>query len=159
MIRNDGVDGKAYIRDGYVSEYGRPSHFFVHISDTHITATETEGLYGSTVYSLDHLTKLFRRLRGTDLRPDAIIFTGDLADLGEPEAYRKIRQIVDPVAAQLGTEVLWVMGNHDHRGHFRAELLGESEPSLRTVDSVHMYNGLRVIVLDSTVHGAHWGEV
>lgn len=158
MIRNDGADGKAYIRDSYESQYPKPNHFFVHISDTHIIASDEHGLYDSTVYSLDYLKKLFRRIRGTHLKPDAIIFTGDLADMGEPEAYARIREVVDPVAAELNTKVLWVMGNHDNRAAFREQLLNQ-EPSLATIDEVHWFGGLRVIVLDSTVHGAHWGEI
>lgn len=158
MIRNDGADGKVYIRDSYESEYPKPKHFLVHISDTHITANEEIGLYGSTVYSLDYLKRLFRRLNHAKLRPDAIIFTGDLADMGEPEAYARIRAIVDPVAAKMKTKVLWVMGNHDNRAAFRQGLL-DQEASLATVDEVHWFGGLRVIVLDSTVHGAHWGEI
>jgi Icc protein len=158
MIRNDGADGKKYIRDSYESEYPRPNHFLIHISDTHIIASDEHGLYGSTVYSFDYLQALFRRLRGTQLRPDAIIFTGDLADMGEPEAYAKIRGLVEPVAAEMGTKVLWVMGNHDNRAAFREQLLDQA-PSLETIDEVHWFGGLRLIVLDSTVHGAHWGEV
>lgn len=158
MIRNDGADGKQHVRDSYESEYPKPSHFFVHISDTHITASEEIGLYGSTVYSLDYLKRLFRRLNHAKLRPDAIIFTGDLADMGEPEAYSRIRAIVDPVAAKMKTKVLWVMGNHDNREAFRRGLL-DQEPSLATIDEVHWFGGLRVIVLDSTVNGAHWGQI
>jgi Icc protein len=157
LIRNNGVDGKLFIRKSYISEYPRPKHFIVHISDTHITAADT-GLYGSTAYSDKYLRQLFHKLEETELKPEAIIFTGDLADLGEPDAYKKIRDIVDPVAAKIGCEVIWVMGNHDSRDNFRIGLL-DAEPSLETIDSVHMIGDLRIIVLDSTVHGAHWGAV
>jgi len=159
MIRNDGADGKLFIRgENYESEYPRPKHFFIHISDTHITASDDAGgLYGSTVYSFDNLTRLFRRLRGTQLRPEALIFTGDLADTGETGAYQKIRALVEPIAAELDTKVIWVMGNHDNRITFRTELLGQENATLDYVDEVHWFGGLRLIVLDSTVHGAHWG--
>ena len=47
--------------------------------------------------------------------PDGIVFTGDLADLGEGDAYAELRALVEPFAARLGTRVFWVMGNHDDR--------------------------------------------
>ena len=81
------------------------------------------------------------------------MFTGDLADRGEPDAYDRIRRIVDPVAGRLGAQVIWVMGNHDDRSAFRRGLLGEASGSTRPVDRVDDVNGLRVITLDSTVPG------
>lgn len=155
MIKNDGT---IHTRQGYLSEYPKPSHFIVHISDTHLTAADT-GLYGSTVFSDRYLKKLFRKLEIADMKPDAIVFTGDIADLGEPEAYQKVKAIVESSLVKLGNpEVIWVMGNHDIRNNFRVELLNLA-PSLETIDSVHMVDGLRIIVLDSTVHGAHYGEI
>lgn len=37
----------------------------------------------------DRLGELLEQLNQSGLRPDAIVFTGDLADKGEPAAYRK----------------------------------------------------------------------
>jgi len=65
---------------------------------------------------------------------------------------------VEPVAARLGARVIWVMGNHDDRGAFRSQLLAE-QASTRPVDRVYDINGLRIITLDSTVPGHHYGEV
>lgn len=57
----------------------------------------------------DRLGELLEQLNQSGLRPDAIVFTGDLADKGEPAAYRKLRGLVEPFAAQLGAELVWVM--------------------------------------------------
>jgi 3',5'-cyclic-AMP phosphodiesterase len=157
LIRNDGVDGKEHVRESYVSEWPRPSHSIIHISDTHVTAANT-GLYGSTVYSDIYLRLLLDKLVASQMKPDAIVFTGDIADLGEAEAYLKVKALVEPAAKALGCEVIWVMGNHDLRDEFRVNLLGEA-PSTETFDRVYDLRGLRVVVLDSTVHGAHWGEI
>ena len=92
------------------------------------------------------------------IRADAIVFTGDLADAGEPEAYRKIRAVVEPFAAGLGAELVWVMGNHDDRDALRSWLLDEA-PSLAPLDRVRMIDGLRIITLDTSVPGHHYGEV
>ena len=138
------------------AEYPRPNHFLLHISDTHLLAGGGR-LYG-TVDSEALLRELFAELEASGSRPEAIVFTGDLADKGEPDAYARLRAIVEPAAARLGASVIWVMGNHDDRGAFRAGLFGEL-PSDRAVDRVYDVNGLRVITLDSTVPGHHYGEV
>lgn len=138
------------------AEHPRPDHFLLHISDTHLLAGGGS-LYGR-VPSEQHLRRLFAEFEASGARPDAIVFTGDLADHGEPDAYRRLRAIVDPVAADLGARVVWVMGNHDDRRAFRAELLDEPA-SDAPVDSVVELDGLRIITLDSTVPGFHHGAV
>jgi 3',5'-cyclic AMP phosphodiesterase CpdA len=72
----------------------------------------------------------------TGVRPDAIVFTGDLTDLGEPEAYAALRQSVEPVAERLGAPVVWVAGNHDERPALRAGLF-DAEPTQDPVTGVH----------------------
>ncbi len=138
------------------AEYPRPDHTIVHISDTHLLAGDAR-LFGG-VDSGNHLADLLERFERTGRRPDAIVFTGDLADRGEPEAYARLREVVDPVADRLGTTVVWAMGNHDDRAAFRAGLLDEA-PSSAPVDRVIALDGLRLIVLDSTVPGAHHGAI
>jgi Icc protein len=142
--------------DSRVAEYSRPDHFILHISDTHLLAG-SRGLYGS-VDSAEHLRNLFAEFEASGGRPEAIVFTGDLADKGEPEAYEVLRAIVEPVAERLGCQVIWVMGNHDDRAAFRSALFGEV-PTMRPVDRVYDVNGLRIITLDSSVPGHHHGEV
>ncbi|SEB57748.1 3',5'-cyclic AMP phosphodiesterase CpdA [Paramicrobacterium humi] len=138
------------------AEYPRPDHFLLHISDTHLLGRGRK-LYDS-VDSADHLRELFAELEASEGRPEAIVFTGDLADKGEPEAYELLRGIVEPAAERLGARVIWAMGNHDNRAALRAGLLDEA-PSMRPIDRVYDVNGLRVITLDTSVPGAHHGEL
>jgi len=138
------------------AEYPRPDHYLIHLSDTHLLGGDRR-LYNA-VDSTSHLREVLESLVQSEGRPEAIIFTGDLADKGEMDAYATLRRMVEPVAAQLGAELIWVMGNHDDRGAFRQELLGEL-PTDRAIDRVYDVNGLRIISLDSTVPGHHWGEV
>jgi Icc protein len=137
------------------AEYPRPDHTLVHISDTHLLGG-TRRLY-DRVDAEEHLRELMARLEATGRRPDALVFTGDLADLGEPEAYARIRSVVEPVARRLGATIVWAMGNHDDRAAFRAGLLDEEGDA--PVDRVIDLNGLRIITLDTSVPGAHHGEV
>ncbi|MFB9311274.1 3',5'-cyclic AMP phosphodiesterase CpdA [Agromyces hippuratus] len=143
------------------AEYPRPDHFLLHISDTHVLAGG--GMLYDRVASERHLQALFEEFEASGGRPEAIVFTGDLADKGEPDAYDRIRRIVDPVAERLDSKVIWVMGNHDERSAFRRGLLGElgtsGDGGVRPVDRVDDVNGLRVITLDSTVPGQHHGEI
>jgi 3',5'-cyclic-AMP phosphodiesterase len=137
------------------AEHPRPDYILLHISDTHLISDGS--LYGA-VNADGRLGELLQQLKDSGLRPDAIIFTGDLTDTGEPEAYRKLRDLVEPFAAELGAELVWVMGNHDNRAELRRMLLDES-PSMAPLDRVRMIDGLRIVTLDTSVPGHHYGEI
>ena len=139
-----------------VAEHPRPDHVIAHISDTHLIAGDGD-LYGD-VDAEARLSALLERLESSQTRPDALIFTGDLADTGQPDAYRKLRGLVEPLADRLGAELIWVMGNHDDRAALREHLLHEA-PTMAPMDRVHDIAGLRVIVLDTSVPGHHHGEI
>ncbi|MBX9641549.1 MAG: metallophosphoesterase, partial [Mycobacteriaceae bacterium] len=51
-----------------------------------------------------------------------------------------------------------VMGNHDDRAELRRLLLDEV-PSMAPVDQVRRIDGLRIITLDTSVPGHHYGEI
>ena len=128
----------------------------MHLSDTHFVAGGAP-LMG-VVDPDGNLAQALRGLLASGLRPSAIVVTGDIADTGAADAYQRVRAMLEPVAAELGARLVWVMGNHDDRARFRAGLL-DAEPSEAEVDAVHDLDGLRLIVLDSTVPGHHWGQV
>lgn len=138
------------------AEYPRPDHFLLHISDTHLLGGGRR-LYGS-VDPTAQLRELLAELDESQRRPDAIVFTGDLADKGEPEAYDLLRRIVEPAAERLGSRVIWAMGNHDNRAAMRSELLDEP-PSMRPINHVYDLDGLRVVTIDTSVPGEHYGDL
>jgi Icc protein len=137
------------------AEHPRPDYVLLHISDTHLISDGC--LYGA-VDADGRLGELLEQVTHSGVRPDAVIFTGDLTDAGEPEAYRKLRAAVEPFAARLGAELVWVMGNHDDRAALRRSLLDEA-PSMAPFDGVRMIDGLRIITLDTSVPGHHYGEI
>ncbi|ADG99428.1 metallophosphoesterase [Segniliparus rotundus DSM 44985] len=139
-----------------VAEHPRPDHVIAHISDTHLIAGD--GLLYGDVDADAKLAELFSRIEASQPALDALVFTGDLADTGQPDAYRKLRDVVEPAAARLGAQVIWVMGNHDDRGALREHLLREA-PSLAPLDRTHDVEGLRIVVLDTSVPGSHHGEI
>ncbi|MEU8894493.1 metallophosphoesterase [Nocardia sp. NPDC048505] len=131
----------------------------VQITDTHIRPAG-EVLY-DTVDTYANLTVVLDRLRASG-PVDALVLSGDLTDNGSPEGYRRLRAAVEPVAAELGAAVLYVMGNHDERGAFGVELLGQEPGAVRVKkphDQVLEVAGLRIIALDSTTPGRHDGKL
>jgi len=142
-------------------QYPEPAHVIAHVSDTHFLGGNRP-LYGK-IPSHENLLRAIELLEKSGTRPEAIVFTGDLADLGEPEAYRALRAIVEPAAARMGSQVVWVMGNHDERFRFATELLDEETTEAaateRPQDRVYDVNGLRIISFDSTVPGYHHGAM
>ncbi|WP_119698091.1 phosphodiesterase [Microbacterium halotolerans] len=134
-----------------------PAHrTLVHISDTHLLAGGAR-LHDRFAVE-DNLRRALRRVEQTGIAPDALVFTGDLTDLGEPDAYARLRGIVEPFAEQLEAPIAWVAGNHDERPQMRRDLLDE-EPSEKPIHHAWDLGGLRLIALDSTVPGWHHGDL
>ncbi|GGH46553.1 phosphodiesterase [Microbacterium album] len=128
----------------------------VHLSDTHLLADGAP--LGGRFDTEANLRATLARVEQLETPPDALVFTGDLTDLGEPEAYRRVRELVEPVAERLGAPVVWVAGNHDERPEMRRDLLGLSADE-QPVTGVWDLGGLRLVALDSTVPGWHHGEL
>ena len=133
-----------------------PTHLIAHLTDTHFLAGGAP-LYG-TVDTVEHLQRALRRLESSDLRIDAIVHTGDITDLGELDAYQRVRAILEPAAERLSCPIVWVPGNHDVRGALRQGLLSQ-EPSDAPLDAVTEVRGLRIVTLDTSVPQAGYGEV
>lgn len=136
--------------------YPPPRHTIAHLSDTHLYAGDERRIYGK-IDPAPGFRRALERLRGMTTPPQAIVFTGDLADLGEREAYVRLREQVEPVAAEFGAEIVWVMGNHDEREVYSEVLFGEASDEPQ--DRVHEIDGLRIIALDTTVPGWHHGDI
>lgn len=137
-------------------QYPDPTHTLLHLSDTHFVE-DARALYGA-IDSDANLDRLLTRLDDADVALDAVVVTGDLADNGAPDAYRRLRTRLERFADSRGCAVVWVMGNHDDRSVVRTELLDEPAGTA-SLDRVHDLGGLRVIALDSTVPGQHHGEI
>jgi 3',5'-cyclic AMP phosphodiesterase CpdA len=138
-----------------LGQYPAASHVIAHVSDTHLLAGGRP-LYGK-VNTIENLGQALAQLERSIAQPEAIVFTGDLADLGEPDAYERLKAIVEPAAARMNAQIIWVMGNHDERPHYSHLLFGEE--STAPQDRVYDINGLRIISLDTTVPGYHHGEL
>jgi 3',5'-cyclic AMP phosphodiesterase CpdA len=128
----------------------------VHISDTHILPTPADRLQG--VDTLRTLEQVLEYASSSGIRPDALIVSGDLANAGELASYQRLRPLLERATSEWNAELVVAMGNHDARGPFRQGML-DGPPSSEPVEYVRWIGGLRLIVLDSTVPFAAYGEV
>jgi Icc protein len=150
-----------------LGQYPPADHVLAHISDTHFLGGRRP-LYGS-IDTDANLTAAMNALEASKIDLDALVFTGDIADLGEPDAYARVRAIVEPAASRMGAEGLGVMVNHDDRSAFRAGLLDPDDADADAdnggagapapIDRVVDLGGLRMITLDTSVPGYHHGEL
>ena len=146
-------------------QYGQfpdPRFTIAHLSDVHILSPGRKQ-YDAIVPELG-LRKVLERLSRLPLVPDALVFTGDLADKAEPAAYATLRELVEPFAAEIGAKVVWVMGNHDERaayarGLFDHEVGDVPEVEVPAQDAVYDVRGLRIVSLDTSVPRYHHGEL
>ncbi|ANJ26748.1 phosphodiesterase [Agromyces aureus] len=140
-----------------LGRYPAARQVIAHLSDTHLLDGGAPlGGRADTVSALEQTVFQLSRL-GTTL--DVIVVTGDVADLGEADAYRRVRAVLEPLADAADAELVWVMGNHDVRDAFRVGLLDEAPAGDAPVNRVIDVGGLRIIALDSTVPGYHHGSL
>ncbi|WP_353814312.1 phosphodiesterase [Agromyces sp. SYSU T00266] len=138
-----------------LGRYPAARHVIAHLSDTHLLEGGARlGGRADTVTQLEHASEQIARMAGG---LDAILVSGDIADLGEEDAYHRVRAALDPVAAATGARVIWVMGNHDERAPFRRVLLDDDSGDESPVNQVIDLDGLRIVAVDSSVPGYHHG--
>ena len=130
-----------------LGQYAAPRHAIAHLSDPHLIAGG--GLHYGVVDNVAHLRRAIARLAAVRPAPQALVFTGDLADQAAPDAYETLRSIVEPAAAEMGAIVVWTMGNHDERAPFARGLYDSDDDGFQ--DRVHHVDGLRIIALDTSV--------
>lgn len=140
-----------------LGQYAPPTHTIAHLSDTHYLGG-SRPLYGA-IDTDRTLARALEQLERSGTDPSAIVITGDLADLGEPDAYQRLKAELEPVAQRMGSQIIWVMGNHDERGPYSSILFGGGADDLAPQDRIYDVDGLRIIALDSSVPGYHHGEL
>ena len=142
--------------DQPLSQPPRPDFSILHVSDTHLLGGG-KLLHGS-IDTASRIDDMFERIRHSDLDIRALVFTGDLAERAEADAYRQLKDLVTPHAEALSAEVIWVMGNHDEREPFSEVMWGEQATSAPR-DRAYDVDGLRIIALDTSVPSYHHGEI
>jgi len=131
---------------------------FVHLTDLHIQPADADRFLGQD--TMEHLRETLALLRQRGLVPGTpIIISGDLANNGEAESYARLRPVIEEMRGW-GAPVLLALGNHDNRAVFRTVMLDEPANDGRQEYAYRaMFDGLRLLVLDSTMPGTHAGAI
>ena len=102
------------------------------------------------------LAEAVRHLNNLAPAPDLVLITGDLADIGTPEEYAWIRQLLAPLKAPM----LVIPGNHDERDAMRIAFAdGGYLPKTGFLNFAIEREGLRLIGLDTLVPGQGSGAM
>jgi len=125
---------------------------FVVLSDLHLVKE------GELSHGLDTTARLRAGIEAINARhadADFCILAGDLADLGEAEAYHRLKACLDLLNVPLHITI----GNHDNRDVFLEVFGAGLAAETGFVDKVIDHKGQRVILLDSAVTGQPAGQL
>jgi 3',5'-cyclic-AMP phosphodiesterase len=129
---------------------------FLQLSDLHLVAP---GRLLAGVDPLRQLRSVLARIERLAVTPAFIVVSGDLTEDGSAEGYAVVNDVLSELGDG-GTPVLLALGNHDDRVTFRRVVLGEAradDPGPYCYS--RLIDGLRVIVLDSTIPGEAGGAL
>ena len=125
------------------------------ISDIHIV--EKGELTLGVAPMADNLKKTIAHINALDPKPDCVLVTGDITDLGTPASYQYAAQLLN----QLDAPYFLIPGNHDDNQNLWAEFKGKPCPA--PYDSFINYvideYPIRLIGMDSSIPDAHGGEL
>ena len=122
------------------------------ISDTHILAQESE--HPSAELRADCLRRCVAD--SNRQQPDAVIFTGDTVQHGQPEEYARLRELLAPLEAPL----YLVPGNRDDKNEMRAAF-SDYAYMPGTGEFLHFViedHDTRLVGIDSTLAGERKGR-
>ena len=74
-----------------LGQYPPPRHTVAHLSDPHLLAGSA--LQYGVVDTVAGLRHALERVAAVDPTPQVLVFTGDLADKAEPDAYARLREM------------------------------------------------------------------
>lgn len=124
---------------------------FVHVSDFHIVADAARRQHGvDTAAVLRQTIPIINRLR-----PDFVVAGGDLVGDESEDAYRRLRDLLAPLAAPIHL----LMGNHDSRAAYRRVFQTGAAATAEPVCEAFEQAGMRFVLLDSTVPGKEEGAL
>jgi 3',5'-cyclic AMP phosphodiesterase CpdA len=118
----------------------------VQLTDLHIRAPGE--LACGRIDTAAYLRRAVASIQALPAAPDAVVITGDLADLGLPEEYEHLRELLRPLVSP----IFLLAGNHDEPGALRAAFA--DHPYLGTAGDLCYsvaLGDLQLISLDTTV--------
>ncbi len=125
---------------------------FIVLSDLHIVP---EGQHCNGLDTAGRLALAVESINTHHANADFCLIAGDLAELGEVDAYRRMHGIL----AGLRVPHHVTLGNHDLRDNFLEVYGAACDDPQAGVSTVIDAKGYRVILLDSVKPGTHAGEL
>ena len=123
------------------------------LSDLHV---RPRGQPGNRVIETNALTeRALRAVARLTPRPDVVIITGDLTDVGSPAEYAVLKALLD---RYLPEGVHLIPGNHDARAAL-IDALAPPVASTGFIDYAVDLGAIRLVMLDTLVEGHGWGEL
>ena len=119
---------------------------FVVLSDLHVMPEGELSLTLDTGARLEQAVAAVAERYGN---ADFCVLAGDLADLGQPAAYERLKAII----AGIPIPVHITLGNHDHRDSFLSVFGASYIAETGKVDKAFDIKGYRIILLDSSEPG------
>ncbi|MEO8685801.1 MAG: metallophosphoesterase [Devosia sp.] len=119
---------------------------FVVMSDLHLVP---EGELSMTLDTAARLEQAIDRVIARYGDADFCVLAGDLADLGEPAAYERLKSLLQ----RLPIPVHLTLGNHDNQQNFLSVFGAGFAAETGKLDKVIDAKGYRVILLDSSETG------
>ncbi len=125
---------------------------FIVVSDLHLVP---EGKLSHSIDTYARLVECIDLINARHSDAAFVIFAGDLADHGDPDAYRRLHAQVNRL------QIPWhlTLGNHDRQDTFLAEFGQTLRAETGHVDLVIDAGGHRIVVLDSAVAGKTEGKL
>lgn len=111
------------------------------LSDPHVQAE------GGDPAAAQRLQDAVRSVLSLRPQPDAVLVSGDLAEHGRPTEYARVGELLAP----LPMPVHVLAGNHDDRGAM--------DDAFELPDAVAVGDGLRLVLVDTTIPGRDHGAL
>lgn len=124
------------------------------LSDPHIRPKGR--LYKDLIDSNAAFVRAVEHLHTLDRRPDLVVLSGDLVDEGNRDEYAHAVELLET----LTIPYLVMPGNHDDREAFRAAFAAHAYlPAKGSLSYCIDEHPVRIVALDSTVPGRHFGHI
>ncbi len=121
------------------------SHYFLHLTDTHLCFAAAAP---ETCCTEHDLRSIYQTAFSFDHAPEFVLITGDLVHEGTTEDYRKVTALLKELDGQYKTKTYAALGNHDIRANFNLAFLGRT--SEKPLDYCVQTDWLKLLVLDSS---------
>lgn len=119
---------------------------FIVLSDLHVVP---KGEFSLTLDTGARLEQAVDAIAERYSNADFCVLAGDLADLGQPAAYQRLKSII----GRIPIPVYLTLGNHDDRDAFLSVFGSTYIAETGKLDSVLDVKGYRIILLDSSEPG------